>query len=326
MARVLVTSRLAVKSPDTTWRDILEQAGHEVVIAQVPQEQMYPREDQLKDLLQGITATVASSESYTRAVFESAPQLRVVSRVGVGYDAIDTAAAADHDVVAMIAAGSNDTTVAESAVTMILALARELHAYVENTARGDWTRGLMNEIRDKTIGVVGLGRIGKSVVRRLAGFDPVLIAAEPYPDQEFVAQYGIELVEVDDLFRRADYVTLHVNTTPETAKLVNERRLGLMKPSAYLVNTARGGLVDEDALFAALTQGVIAGAALDVRAQEPPSDHRLAQLPNVIATPHVAGISTDCVVRMADMAAQNIVDVLQGSWRREMVVNGLYSD
>ncbi|MCY3783099.1 MAG: phosphoglycerate dehydrogenase [Chloroflexi bacterium] len=326
MARVLVTSRLAVKSLDTTWRDLLEQAGHEVVIAQVPQEQMYPTEEQLKDLLQGITATVASSESYTRAVFESAPELRVVSRVGVGYDAIDTAAAADHDVVAMIAAGSNDTTVAESAVAMILALARELYAYITNTAEGDWSRGLMNEIRDKTIGVVGLGRIGKSVVRRLAGFDPVLIAAEPYPDQEFVAQYGIELVEIDDLFRRADYVTLHVNTTPDTVNFVNERRLGLMKPTAYLVNTARGGLVDEDALYAALTQGVIAGAALDVRAKEPPSDHRLAQLPNVIATPHVAGISTDCVVRMADLAAQNIVDVLQGSWRREMVVNGLYSD
>lgn len=326
MARVLVTSRLAVKSPDTTWRDLLEQAGHEVVIAQVPQEQMYPTEDQLKDLLQGITATVASSESYTRAVFESAPELRVVSRVGVGYDAIDTAAAADHDVVAMIAAGSNDTTVAESAVAMILALARELYAYVTNTAEGDWSRGLMNEIRDKTIGVVGLGRIGKSVVRRLAGFDPVLIAAEPYPDQEFVEKYGIELVEVDDLFQRSDYVTLHVNTTPDTVNLVNERRLGLMKPSAFLVNTARGGLVDEDALYAALTNGGIAGAALDVRAKEPPSDHGLAQLPNVIATPHVAGISTDCVIRMADMAAQNIVDVLHGSWRREMVVNGLYSD
>ena len=187
------------------------------------------------------------------------PDLRVVSRVGVGYDAIDTAAAADHNVVAMIAAGSNDTTVAESAVTMILAMARELCDYVSNTARGDWTRGLMNEIRGKTIGVVGLGRIGRSVVRRLAGFEAVLIAAEPYPDQQFVAENGIELVELDDLFRRADYVTLHVNTTPETANMVNERRLGLMKPTAYLVNTARGGLVDEDALYTALTQGGIAG-------------------------------------------------------------------
>ena len=326
MARVLVTSRLAMKSLNTSWRDLLHQAGHEVVMADVPEKQLYPTETQLIDLLRGITATVASSESYTRTVLESAPDLRVVSRVGVGYDAIDTAAAADHNVVAMIAAGSNDTTVAESAVTMILAMARELCDYVSNTARGDWTRGLMNEIRGKTIGVVGLGRIGRSVVRRLAGFEAVLIAAEPYPDQQFVAENGIELVELDDLFRRADYVTLHVNTTPETANLVNERRLGLMKPTAYLVNTARGGLVDEDALYTALTQGGIAGAALDVRAQEPPSDHRLAQLPNVIATPHVAGISTDCVVRMTEMSAQNIIDVLQGSWRREMVVNGLYSD
>ena len=120
MARVLVTSRLAMKSLNTTWRDLLHQAGHEVVMADVPEKQLYPTETQLIDLLRGITATVASSESYTRTVLESAPDLRVVSRVGVGYDAIDTAAAADHNVVAMIAAGSNDTTVAESAVTMIL--------------------------------------------------------------------------------------------------------------------------------------------------------------------------------------------------------------
>ena len=112
MARVLVTSRLAMKSLNTTWRDLLHQAGHEVVMADVPEKQLYPTETQLIDLLRGITATVASSESYTRTVLESAPDLRVVSRVGVGYDAIDTAAAADHNVVAMIAAGSNDTTVA----------------------------------------------------------------------------------------------------------------------------------------------------------------------------------------------------------------------
>ncbi len=326
MARVLVTSRLVGETSDTAWREVLEQAGHEVVMADIPTDQIYLTESQLKDALPGVAATVASSEPYTRAVFESAPELQAISRVGVGYDAIDAEAAAEHEVVALIAAGSNDTTVAETAVALILELARDLHTYFAATANGDWSRRLTGEVRDKTIGIVGLGRIGRSVARRLAGFDPVLIAAEPYPDEAFVAEYGVELVELDELFRRSDFVTLHTLTTPETANLVNSHRLGLMKPSAYLVNTARGGLVDEDALYDALTNGTIAGAALDVQAKEPPDNHRLSQLPNVIATPHIAGISYDCVGRMAQVAAQNVVDVLRGSWQRQMVVNGVYSD
>jgi phosphoglycerate dehydrogenase-like enzyme len=309
-----------------TWRRVLEQAGHEVVMAEIPADQIFLTEDELIDALQGVAATVASSEPYTRAVFESAPELRAVSRVGVGYDAIDVEAATKHEVVALIAAGSNDTTVAETTVTLILELSRGLHTYFDATAKGDWSRRLTGEILNKTIGIVGLGRIGQSVVRRLAGFDPVLIAAEPHPNHGFVKEYGIELVELDDLFRRSDFVTLHTLTTPTTRNLVNAQRLELMKPSACLVNTARGGLVDENALYEALTSGKIAGAALDVQAKEPPDDHRLSQLPNVIATPHIAGISYDCIGRMAQVAAQNVVDVLDGSWKQQMVVNGVYSE
>ena len=326
MARVLVTSRLVRETSDTAWRDLLTNAGHDVVMADIPADQLYFTEDQLKEQLAGIAGTVASSEPYTREVFHSAPELRAVSRVGVGYDAIDTQAAADHSVVAMIAAGSNDTTVAETAVGLILELARGLHTYFEATANGDWTRRLTGEVRGKTIGIVGLGRIGRSVVRRLVGFDPVLIAAEPFPDLGFVAEHGIELVELEDIFRRSDFITLHTLTTPQTANLVNRERLSLMKSTAFLVNTARGGLVDEDDLYDALASNTIGGAALDVQAKEPPEDHRLSQLPNVIATPHIAGISYDCVGRMAEVAAQNVADVLEGSWQRQMVVNGIYSD
>ena len=235
-------------------------------MAEIPADQIFLTEDELIDALQGVAATVASSEPYTRAVFESAPELRAVSRVGVGYDAIDVEAATKHEVVALIAAGSNDTTVAETTVTLILELSRGLHTYFDATAKGDWSRRLTGEILNKTIGIVGLGRIGQSVVRRLAGFDPVLIAAEPHPNHGFVKEYGIELVELDDLFRRSDFVTLHTLTTPTTRNLVNAQRLELMKPSACLVNTARGGLVDENALYEALTSGKIAGAALDVQA------------------------------------------------------------
>ena len=152
-----------------------------------------------------------------------------------------------------------------------------------------------------------------------------MVAAEPFPDSSFVADYGVDLVDIDAVFRRADFVTLHTPMTDETRQVVNKRTLGLMRPGSFLVNTARGGLVDESALREALDSGHLAGAALDVRTSEPPPDgDDLAALPNVLATPHMAGVSNESVARMAITAARNVVGVLAGDWDRGMVVNGVY--
>ena len=152
---------------------------------------------------------MASSEPYTAETFRMFPDLQVIARMGVGYDAIDLEAARDHEVPVMIAAGTNDTTVAETAVALLLALARDLGRYFETTAAGGWVRPPTTELRDKTIGLVGLGRIGRAVVQRLQGFEVEVVAAEPYPDADFVAEHGVELVSIDEVFRRANFVSLH---------------------------------------------------------------------------------------------------------------------
>ena len=323
MARVLITTRIFTANPVEEALDILREAGHEPVIASVPGA--YLDGAGLHGQLAGISGAMASSEPYTAETFRMFPDLQVIARLGVGYDAIDLEAARDHEVPVMIAAGTNDTTVAESAVGLLLALARDLGRYFETTSAGGWVRPPTTELRDKTIGVIGLGRIGRSVVRRLQGFEVDVVAAEPYPDSKFVAEHGVELVDIDEVFRRADFVTLHTPMTDETRQVANERTLGLMRPGSFLVNTARGGLVDEAALRAALDSGQLAGAALDVRTSEPPPDgDDLAAHPNVLATPHMAGVSNESVARMAITAARNVVGALDGDWDREMVVNGVY--
>lgn len=323
MARVLITTRIFTSNPAEAALDVLREAGHEPVIASVPGA--YLDAEGLHRQLTGIAGTMASSEPYTRETFQMFPELQVVARMGVGYDAVDLEAAQDHEVAVMIAAGSNDTTVAETTVALLLALARDLGRYFETTSAGGWVRPATTELRDKTIGLIGLGRIGRSVVQRLQGFEVDVVAAEPYPDSDFVAEYGVQLVDIDKVFRRADFVSLHTPMTDVTRQVANERTLGLMRPGSFLVNTARGGLVDEVALRAALDSGQLAGAALDVRTSEPPPEgDDLAAHPKVLATPHMAGVAVESVERMAIAAAKNVVGVLAGDWDREMVVNGVY--
>lgn len=323
MARVLITAKIFSSRPVEAALNIIREAGHEIEIATIRSAYLSPQE--LRDQLPGISAVMASSEQYSRATFERFPQLQVISRLGVGFDAIDLEAARDHEVPVMISAGTNDTTVAESTVALMLALARELGTYFKQTPTGDWTRPATTELRHKTVGLLGLGRVGRSVVRRLAGFEVKFVASEPFPDHAFTESFGVELVEPDEVFRRADFLTLHTPLTKDTAAIVNQGSLGLMRPGSFLVNTARGGLVDESALRDALESGQLGGAALDVRTSEPPQEgDKLAAHPRILATPHMAGVSTESLERMSLAAANNLVEALRGDWNREMVVNGVY--
>ena len=325
MARILITAQIFASNPVDSALQILRDAGHEAILATAASQ--YLSDGELRAQLPGVSGVMASSERYSRATFEEFPDLRAIARIGVGFDAIDLEAARDHEVPVMIAAGSNHTTVAESTVALMLALARELGTYFRTTAAGDWTRPSTTELRAKTIGLIGLGRVGRSVVRRLAGFDANFVASEPFPDPEFIAEFGVDLVEPDEVFRRADFLTLHTPLTDDTRNIVNFRSLDLMRPGCFIVNTARGGLVNEPALHTALESGHLAGAALDVRTSEPPaSSDNLASHPRVLATPHMAGLSQESMERMTTVAAANIVAALRGDWDSEMVVNGVYPE
>ncbi|MCC6178564.1 MAG: phosphoglycerate dehydrogenase [Chloroflexi bacterium] len=303
-----------INCPVFTTRDesplrMIQDAGWDVV--HVP-DGMRADEDRLIDLLHDVDATVAGGEPYTRRVLGAAPSLKHVARWGVGFDRVDLDAATDLGVVVTTTQGGNDWGVADHAFAMVLGLGHMLTDNHQRIINGGWGRPIGSDVWRKTLGIVGLGRIGRGVAQRASGFEMPILAYEPYPDRAFCDRYNVRLVSLDELLRESDYVTLHAPGGAENRHLIDRERLALMKPTAYLVNTARGALIDEDALYDALTAGTLAGAGLDVREQEPPADSRFNGLPNVILSPHVAGVTHETVAAMSGMAIDSILASLRG--------------
>jgi D-3-phosphoglycerate dehydrogenase / 2-oxoglutarate reductase len=270
------------------------------------------REDELAAALRDVVATIAGTEPYTERVFAAAPQLKVVARSGVGYDAIDVAAATRHRVAIAMGFGANHNAVADFAFALMAALASKLIPYHALVADGRWQRSAHMPLWQATTGIIGLGRIGQALARRCRGFEMRVLAYDVLPDAGFAQQHGVELVDLATLFAAADFISVHAPHTAETHKIVSRELIALMKPTAFLVNTARGGLVDEAALAEALRDGKIAGAGLDVFEVEPlPPDSPLRDLPNVVMTPHCAGSSIDAIAAMADRCVDNALALLQ---------------
>jgi phosphoglycerate dehydrogenase-like enzyme len=295
---------------DPTPREKLEAAGW--TVRELPPGTRFD-EDSLIAALDGVDATIAGGEPYTRRVLNAATSLKHVARWGVGFDRVDLDAAADAGVLVTTSQGANDWGVADHAVALMLGLGHLLVPNHLQIMQDGWGRAIGDDLWRQRVGIVGLGRIGRGVAQRVHGFEAEILAYEPFPDTTFCEKYGVRLVSVEELFRESDYITLHLPLSPETHHFANADRLALMKPTAFLVNTARGGLVDEDALYAALTSGQIAGAGLDVREQEPPPDRRFDSLPNVILSPHTAGITHQTVSAMSHMC----VDSILSGWRGE---------
>jgi D-3-phosphoglycerate dehydrogenase len=317
MPRVLIAPHhlVGLESP---FIGALKAAGFELVYPTVKGQL---KEDQLLEHLRGIDAALAGSEPYTRRVIAAHPQLRVIARAGVGWDAVDGEAATDHGIAVTITPNTNHDAVAEHTFAHILALAKDLISQHQRTIAAEWPRKPTLPIRGRTLGIAGLGRIGKAVALRGECFGMKLIAYDPFPDHAFIAAHKIRLVSWDDLVREADFLTLHMPASKELRHLVNAQSLAMMKPSAFLINTARGSLINEDDLVAALKKRTIAGAGIDVFEKEPPGDHPLFQLPNVVITPHAAGVDLQSRDDMALSAAQAIVSLSRGEWPAEKVVN-----
>ncbi|HEX3152883.1 MAG TPA: phosphoglycerate dehydrogenase [Gemmataceae bacterium] len=298
---------------------VLANAGFDFVYPKVAVQMTEP---DLLAQLGGVSAALAGSEPFTRKVFETFPQLKVIARVGVGYDAVDVQAASDHGVVICTAPGTNQDSVSEHCFMLILALSRNLIAQHNPISAGKWPRAANLPIRGKTIGLVGLGRIGKSMTTRAQAFGMKVMAYEPFPDHAFVARHNVHLGTLDDVLREADFVSLHLPAMAGTHKLINAERLALMRPTAFLINTARGVVVDEKALYEALRDKKIAGAGLDVFEEEPPlPDNPIVKLDNVVMTAHTAGVDTQSRDDMARKAAECIAAISRGEWPTECVVN-----
>jgi D-3-phosphoglycerate dehydrogenase len=257
---------------------------------------------------------------------DAARDIKVVTRIGVGYDAVDVPALSRRKVPLMVAGSANSPSVAEQALFMMLTLAKraaEMHALVKD---GTWAQRLgvlPYDLYGKRVLIIGFGRIGTRTARRCLAMEMQVAIYDPYKTAAEIRAAGCEAVaDLDAALPHADFVSIHCPKTPETVGMFNAFRLRLMQPASYLINTARGGIVDETALYDALASGRLAGAGLDVFAQEPPPvDHPLLALPNVILAPHVAGVTREAVDRMSEQTARNILSALDGAPIRQNVIN-----
>lgn len=256
---------------------------------------------------------IRSATKMDAEAIAAASQLKVIARAGVGLDNVDIKAATTAGVMVVNAPTSNIISAAELTVAHILSLARNVPAAHNSLAQGQWKRSSFTgtELYEKTVGVIGLGRIGALVAERLSGFGVRLVAYDPYVTSARAQQLGVELLSLEDLLEQSDFVTIHMPKTPETVGMISAEQLRRMKPTAYVVNVARGGLIDEDDLFEALSTGEIAGAGIDVFNSEPPADKKLLALPNIVVTPHL-GASTEEAQEKAGVSVAKSVRLALG--------------
>jgi len=252
-----------------------------------------------------------------RSVMDVCPNLKIISVHGVGVDRVDVEEATRRGILVTYTPGANAQSVAELAVGLMISLSRNLHLIYDKMLEGRWNDalkyGVGHEVGGKVVGLLGIGNIGSRVAKILNAMGAKVIAYDPYVSAERARELGVELVDLDTLISESDIISIHAPLTKETYHLINEDRLRRMKRSAIIVNTARGGLIDTDALVKALRDGWIAGAALDVTDPEPlPPDHPLYKLPNVIITPHIGGSTYESIMRVAMMAAEEIVRRYRG--------------
>ena len=290
-------------------------------------EELPPSPEQLGELLRGCDGAVTLlTDRIDGAVLDREPQLKVVSNFAVGFDNVDVPAATERGVAVCNTPGVLTETTADFAFALLMSAARRIPEGIDYVRAGQWqTWGplllLGRDLHRATIGIVGFGRIGQALAKRARGFEMEILDydAQRYPDAE--RALGATYRELDDLLRESDFVTLHVALTPETQQMIGAREFGLMKREAVVVNAARGPVIDTDALVAALRDGEIMGAALDVTDPEPlPADHPLVSLPNCIVVPHIASATVATRDNMATLAARNVLAVLRGE-RPEAIVN-----
>jgi D-3-phosphoglycerate dehydrogenase len=271
------------------------------------------------DLQNADALIVRSATKVTAALLSQAPKLRVIARAGTGIDNVDLDAASARGILVMNAPGGNSVSVAEHALALMLSLARSVPVADATMKKGVWDKKKLSgaELRGKTLGLVGLGRIGQEVAARARAFGMEIVAHDPFISEQVAEGLAVDLLTLEDVCARADYITLHLPSTPETRHLINRERLARCRPSVRIVNTARGDLIDEAALAEAITEGRIAGAGLDVFEEEPlPSGHPLWALDNVILTPHTAGHTNRLKERVADLFAANLEIYLRGETDR----------
>ena len=317
--RVLITT-IPFGEVDRRPLDLLESAGIDYVINPIGRRL---RTEELADMIGDIDVLIAGTEPITAAVMDRANRLRLISRVGIGLDSVDLPAARERDILVSYTPDAPAPAVAEMTMGMILSLLRSL-AQADRAMRGGvWHRIVGRRLSELTVGVIGVGRVGKRLIRHLQGFAPRILANDLVPDHEFGAAYQVRWVEKEIIYKEADITTLHLPLTPLTRNLITRHELDMMKPDAVFINTSRGGMVNEHDLAQALKQGRLAGAALDVFGQEPYSGE-LVTIENCLLTCHMGSMSRDCRAQMELEATEEAVRFFKGEPLRLLVPEDEY--
>ncbi len=306
-ARVFISTSSFVQY-DASPLKLLTDAGMEVQLNPY-QRKLTP--DECLNLYKGIDGLIAGTESLTAEILKSASKLRVISRCGAGADNIDMGVAKELGIKVFTTPDAPTQAVAELTIGLMLDLLRAISMQDHQLRSGEWQKNMGKLLSGKTLGILGLGRIGRKIVELTQPFNLKYIAWDISPDRQFAGKYSIEFIGLDELLSRADIVTIHLPYAPELEGAIGERELTLMKREAFLLNTARGGLVDEAALYRALKEKRIAGAALDVFEQEPYTGP-LRQVDNIILTPHIGSYAREARVEMEVQAAKNLLEGLKG--------------
>ncbi len=315
--KILITDRIAPE-------------GIELLHKQLPEahidERLGIKPDELKAIIGNYTALVVRSETQvTNDILTAATQLKIVGRAGVGVDNIDTDAATRQGIIVVNSPTGNIIAAAEHSIAMLMALARRIPAATASMRAGKWekSRFVGVEVRNKVLGVIGLGKVGMAVARRAQGLEMQILAFDPFVSPDLARKSGVTMTSLEEVIQQADFITLHTSLTNGTRGLLGERELRMMKPEARLINCARGGLIEEEALFKVLNEGHLAGVALDVFSQEPIRDSEtLKQLvahERVITTPHLGASTEEAQVGVATDVAEQIVEVLRGGFPRASV-------
>ncbi|MEM7816760.1 MAG: phosphoglycerate dehydrogenase [Candidatus Aenigmatarchaeota archaeon] len=304
MAKILICDKLSDEGIK-----ILEEAGFEIDCKyKLPVEE-------LKKIISNYEAAIVRSETkFTSEIIENAHKLKVIGRAGVGLDNIDLDAATKKGIIVMNSPGGNTISTCEHTFALILAIARNLPQAYISLKNKQWERSKFKgiELYSKVLGIIGLGRIGKEVAKRGVSFGMEVLANDPFVSEESAQKLGIKLVSLEELLKNSDFITIHTPLTEETKNLISHKEFSLMKPKAFLINCARGEIVDEEALYQALKEKKIAGAALDVFSQEPPLNSKLLELDNIIFTPHLGASTEEAQLNVAIEIAQCVRDALLG--------------
>jgi len=306
--KVLITPRSFEHIKDK-FLELLKDAEIEVVMN--PYGRVI-KEDEMVELIKDMDGIIVGIDPITKRVIDNASKLKVISKYGVGVDNIDLESAKERNIVVTNTPNANSNAVAELTVGLIISVLRNIPLSDRRVREKKWDRFIGYELYGKTLGVIGTGSIGKRVIKLLRGFDLNIFCYDKFPDYEWAEKENVKYVNFDELLKRSDIITIHIPLTEETRHLISERELSLMKKTAIIINTSRGGIINERDLYKFLKEGKIYGAGLDVLEDEPPQNSPLIELDNVVITSHIGSHTQESIENMAFMAIDNLISVLKG--------------